>query len=152
MSEKLFPQSARPTLRYILPEFGCRSLLCALIRAKSPTNCDVHLEHHPDVCWKKGADLEKEELMNAEGVLDFQEYIKKELKADKDVARLAEELWEKNPDIILVSQEVGYGVVPMDVFDRKYREAVGRVCTDLASKSKKVIRVVCGIGTVIKNA
>ena len=81
-------------------------------------------EHHPDVCWKKGADLEKEELMNAEGVLDFQEYIKKELKADKDVARLAEELWE----------------------------AVGRVCTDLASKSKKVIRVVCGIGTVIKNA
>ena len=42
-------------------------------------------EHHPDVCWKKGADLEKEELMNAEGVLDFQEYIKKELKADKDV-------------------------------------------------------------------
>lgn len=60
-------------------------------------------EHHPDVCWKKGADLEKEELMNAEGVLDFQEYIKKELKADKDVARLAEELWEKNPDIILVS-------------------------------------------------
>ena len=83
-------------------------------------------EHHPDVCWKKGADLEKEELMNAEGVLDFQEYIKKELKADKDVARLAEELWEKNP--------------------------VGRVCTDLASKSKKVIRVVCGIGTVIKNA
>ena len=92
-------------------------------------------EHHPDICWKNGADLEKEELMNAEGVLDFQEYIKKELKADKDLTRLAEELWEKNPDIILVS-----------------REAVGRVCTDLASKSKKVIRVVCGIGTVIKNA
>ncbi len=64
-----------------------------------------------DICWKNGADLEKEELMNAEGVLDFQEYIKKELKADKDLTRLAEELWEKNPDIILVSQEVGYGVV-----------------------------------------
>ncbi|MFR4301134.1 MAG: DUF6783 domain-containing protein [Blautia faecis] len=26
-----------------MPEFGCRSLLCALIRAKFPTNCDVHL-------------------------------------------------------------------------------------------------------------
>ena len=69
-------------------------------------------EHHPDVCWKKGADLEKEELMNAEGVLDFQEYIKKELKADKDVARLAEELWEKNPDIILVSQEEDTALSP----------------------------------------
>ena len=48
-------------------------------------------EHHPDVCWKKGADLEKKSLMNAEGVLDFQEYIKKELKADKDVPD-----WQKN--------------------------------------------------------
>ena len=27
MSEKSFPQSASPTLRYILPSFGCRSSL-----------------------------------------------------------------------------------------------------------------------------
>lgn len=109
-------------------------------------------ETHPEVDWKNGADLEKEDLMTADGVLDFQEYIKKELKADQDVTDLAEELSEKNPDIILVSQEVGYGVVPMDAFDRKYREAVGRVCTGLAAKCSKVTRVVCGIGTVIKNA
>lgn len=109
-------------------------------------------ETHPEVDWKNGADLEKEDLMTADGVLDFQEYIKKELKADQDVTDLAEELSEKNPDIILVSQEVGYGVVPMDAFDRKYREAVGRVCTGLADKCSKVTRVVCGIGTVIKNA
>ena len=109
-------------------------------------------ETHPEVDWKNGADLEKEDLMTADGVLDFQEYIKKELKADQDVTDLAEELSEKNPDIILVSQEVGYGVVPMDAFDRKYREAVGRVCTGLAAKCSKVTRGVCGIGTVIKNA
>ena len=109
-------------------------------------------ETHPEVGWKNGADLEKEDLMTADGVLDFQEYIKKELKADQDVMELAEELSEKNPDIIMVSQEVGYGVVPMDAFDRKYREAVGRVCTSLAAKCSKVTRVVCGIGTVIKNA
>lgn len=109
-------------------------------------------EAHPGISWKNGADLEKTELMMAEGVLDFQEFIKKELKAGHDVSDLAEELWEKNPDIVLVSQEVGYGVVPMDAFDRKYREAVGRVCTRLAAKSSKVTRVVCGIGTVIKDA
>ncbi len=109
-------------------------------------------ESNPGINWMNGADLGKEELMKAQGVLDFQEYIKKELKADRDVSGLAEELWEKNPDVVLVSQEVGYGVVPMDAFDRKYREAVGRVCTSLAAKSTKVTRVVCGIGTVIKNA
>ena len=114
--------------------------------------CAYARKTHPEVAWKNGADLEKEDLMTVDGVLDFQEYIKKELKADRNVAGLAEELSEKNPDIILVSQEVGYGVVPMDAFDRKYREAVGRVCTGLAAKCSKVTRVVCGIGTVIKNA
>ena len=90
--------------------------------------------------------------MTAEGVLDFQEFIRKELKAGNDLSNFAEELAVNNPDIILVSLEVGYGVVPMDAFDRKYREAVGRICTSLAAKSQKVIRVVCGIGMVIKNA
>ncbi len=41
--EKSFPQSARPTLRYISPEFGCRSPLRRPHPAKSPTNCDAHL-------------------------------------------------------------------------------------------------------------
>ena len=58
----------------------------------------------------------------------------------------------RNPELVIVSQEVGYGVVPVDAFDRKYREAVGRVCTKLAAYSSKVTRVVCGIGTVIKDA
>lgn len=34
--EKLFPQSARPIPRYILPEFSCRSPLRRLY-------CDIHL-------------------------------------------------------------------------------------------------------------
>ena len=53
--------------------------------------------------------------------------------------------------VILVSDEVGYGVVPVDAFQRAYREVVGRTCTKLASFSRKVTRVVCGIGTVIKH-
>ena len=39
-------------------------------------------------------------------------------------------------DVLLVSDEVGYGVVPMDAFDRAYREAVGRICTKLAAYSE----------------
>ena len=53
--------------------------------------------------------------------------------------------------VILVSEEVGYGIVPADAFERQYREAVGRVCTALAAKSSRVTRVVCGIGTVLKD-
>ena len=106
---------------------------------------------HPEVAWKNGADLEKEDLMTVDGVLDFQEYIKKELKADRNVAGLAEELSEKNPDIILISNELGYGVVPIDKFDREYRETTGRVCTRLAKKSKSVVRIICGMECVLKD-
>mgnify|MGYP002311144197 CR=1 FL=1 len=88
--------------------------------------------------------------MTADGVLDFQEYIKKELKADQDVTDLAEELSEKNPDIILVSQEVGYGVVPMDAEERAGREAAGRLACLLAERADCVAQMFCGIPTVLK--
>ena len=35
-----------------------------------------------------------------------------------DVSDLAEKLIQCNPGVLLVSDEVGYGVVPMDAFDR----------------------------------
>lgn len=106
---------------------------------------------YPGIDWKKGSGLSKEELFEAQGILGFHEFIRKEMKENREVAGLAQELIRKNPDVILVSDEVGYGVVPIDAFDRAYREAVGRICTELASYSTRVIRVVCGIGTVIKN-
>lgn len=108
-------------------------------------------QNYPGIVWKNGAKISREELMSASGVLDFQEFIRKELKAGESVTDLAEKIIRNNPDVILVCQEVGYGVVPVDAFDREYREAVGRVCTELASFSRKVTRVTCGIGTVIKN-
>ena len=106
----------------------------------------------PDITWKKGSERTDEELYQADGVLGFHEYIRKSLKEGRDLTDLARELLEKNPDVILVSEEIGYGIVPADAFERQYREAVGRICTALAAGSSKVTRVVCGIGTVLKDA
>ena len=58
---------------------------------------------------------------------------------------------QKNPDLILVTNELGYGVVPVDRFDREYREKTGRVCCEIAKQATEVHRVICGIGTVIKH-
>lgn len=109
-------------------------------------------KQYPDIQWKSARDMDEEELMEVKGVLEFHEYIRRELREGRSVARLAEKLTERNPDLILVCDEVGYGVVPVDAFDREYRETVGRVCTKLAAVSKRVVRIVCGIGTVIKDA
>ena len=77
-------------------------------------------KEYPDLIWEEGSSLSREELFAAEGVLNFHEFIRREIKAGREVSDLAEALIRKNPKVVLVSQEVGYGVVPIDAFDRKY--------------------------------
>ncbi|MBQ7795839.1 MAG: bifunctional adenosylcobinamide kinase/adenosylcobinamide-phosphate guanylyltransferase [Lachnospiraceae bacterium] len=57
---------------------------------------------------------------------------------------------DKNPDCILISDEVGNGIVPLDAFEREYRERTGRILIELAKKAEEVERVICGIGHRIK--
>lgn len=109
-------------------------------------------KEYPEIAWVNGAEAEWTSVQNAEGILNFHEFIRREMQKKNDVSELAERLIQCNPEVILVSDEVGYGVVPIDAFDRAYREAVGRICTKLAAYSSEVTRVVCGIGTVIKHA
>ena len=78
--------------------------------------------------------------------------IQKGLKLGWDFDGITERLLQENPELILISNELGYGVVPMEAFDRTYRETTGRICTKIAAESQMVIRVVCGMGMVIKNA
>ena len=56
----------------------------------------------------------------------------------------------KYPDCILISDEIGNGIVPMDAFEREYREQTGRILIELAKEAEEVIRVICGIGQKIK--
>lgn len=72
------------------------------------------------------------------------------LKEEKDPGREAKQLIQKNPNVILVVNELGCGVVPVDTFDRNWREVTGRVCCQLAKEAEAVYRVTCGIGTKIR--
>lgn len=90
-------------------------------------------------------------VYKAKGILHFHEYIRRCLEAERDVSVLAEEIFHQNSEIVIVVNELGSGVVPVDAFDREYRETVGRICCALAKEAKEVHRVVCGIGMVIKH-
>lgn len=57
---------------------------------------------------------------------------------------------ETYPDVIVISDEVGNGIVPLDPFEREYRERLGRCLCFLASKANVVERIFCGIGQRIK--
>lgn len=72
------------------------------------------------------------------------------MEEEKEFNKFTNELISRNPDIVIVSNEIGYGLVPIDAFERAYREQTGRICTELATFAEQVVRVVMGIGTVIK--
>ena len=97
-----------------------------------------------------GADCGETDLLQAKAVTDFQEYVRRVLKEGGDPSLLAEKLYTENPDILVITNELGSGVIPADPFDRQWREASGRAACDLAKYAAEVYRVVCGIGTVIK--
>jgi adenosyl cobinamide kinase/adenosyl cobinamide phosphate guanylyltransferase len=60
---------------------------------------------------------------------------------------LFERLLQKD---VVICDEVGCGVVPIDPAERKWRDDVGRLCARLAARADRVVRVVCGVPTVIK--
>lgn len=62
----------------------------------------------------------------------------------------AERFLAENPDAVIVMDEIGCGIIPMEKSDRLWREAVGRTGCYLAERAETVERVVCGIPVKIK--
>lgn len=54
------------------------------------------------------------------------------------------------PDCVIISDEIGNGIVPAEASEREYRERTGRILVELAKKAEEVERVLCGIGQKIK--
>lgn len=106
---------------------------------------------YPELVFCDGESCSLEELLQARGVIHFQRFVWRYLEENiPDGKNLAKEIIENNPALIIVCEEVGYGLVPTEPFEREYREYTGRVCTELAAYAERVDRVVCGIGVRIK--
>ena len=77
-----------------------------------------------------GENAELEQLCGAKAVDKFHLWVKRKVKEQADVPKLTETLIEKNPDCVVICDEVGCGVV--------------------AKSSESVERVICGIAQKIK--
>lgn len=77
-------------------------------------------------------------------------WVAEQLRENNDPWQQTQQVLEKNPDIIICSTELGCGIVPIEEFDRNWREVTGRLCCMLAKEAKAVYRVNCGIGMQIK--
>ena len=99
--------------------------------------------------------LKLDEVLNSNKsvIYNFNILIKELLKKynkEEIVEEKIEVMLKENKKSVIISTEIGYGIVPIDKFERRYRELVGRICCRVARKAEEVHRVVCGIGTVIK--
>ena len=81
---------------------------------------------------------------------DFHLWIRKLIKSGMDVKKEVEEYLDKNPDAIIICDEIGNGIVPMDPFEREYRDTVGNILIMVAQRADRVERITCGIGQRIK--
>lgn len=98
--------------------------------------------------WKEAGSQEKTLVIN-----HFHHVVKKELAGKRTPEELEADVMEfveKHPEVILICDEIGNGIVPVDAFERTYREQTGRILIRLAQKADEVVRVLCGIGQRIK--
>ena len=76
-------------------------------------------------------------------LLRLEDVLQTGVPSDEDLARICAK------DVITCA-EVGMGVVPMDPFERAWREAAGRALCVLAERAERVERVCAGLALRLK--
>jgi adenosylcobinamide kinase/adenosylcobinamide-phosphate guanylyltransferase len=71
-------------------------------------------------------------------------------RVDTAIEELAESVGAIDCDLVIVTNEVGWGIVPEHPLGRAFRDAAGRLNTMIAGRADRVVLCCCGIPTVIK--
>lgn len=78
----------------------------------------------------------------------------KELLAEgKSKEEILELVWQANKQckkLVIISDEIGNGIVPMEKDERLWREETGRILCSIAGQADKVERIICKLPQRIK--
>lgn len=100
--------------------------------------------------WIDGGSCGFDEIYSCAAIRHFELLVRRMMESGTCTSDLAGNLDARNPDVVIIVDEIGCGLVPVDGFERAYREQAGRICTELAHIAERVDRAVCGIGMTIK--
>lgn len=67
-----------------------------------------------------------------------------------NISQLEEAFWILSQKKVVIAQEIGCGLIPMEKELREKRELLGRFCCRLAQEAQEVYRITAGIGRKIK--
>lgn len=97
-----------------------------------------------------GGNCSLEAVFSAKCIADYQLIVKRLLEENADVRGFTERLCIENPNAVVIINEIGAGIIPLEKSDRIWREETGRSGCLIARNSSEVIRLACGIPTTIK--
>ncbi len=80
----------------------------------------------------------------------FHEFIRNYADRPEVINNFADMLIREREGIIIITDQIECGIVPLDRKEREWRELHGRVMCRLAGNAKHVERIICGIGQVVK--
>lgn len=97
-----------------------------------------------------GGNCPLEAVFSAKCIANYQLIVKRLLEENADVRSFTERLCRENPNAVIIINEIGAGIIPLEKSDRIWREETGRAGCFIARNSSEVIRLTCGIPTMIK--
>lgn len=94
-----------------------------------------------------GATVALDKLSGVKAIYNFHLLIKRMIDEGADPYII----FDSMPSVI-ICDEIGSGLIPIDEKDRRWREAVGRVLSVAAKRADTFIRVFCGLPIVLKGS
>lgn len=105
-----------------------------------------------------GTDCAPEDVFAAKCIVHYERLIRRLMETDvqgalcetADPLTFTDRVLCGNPDAIVIMDEIGSGIIPLEKNERLWREQTGRAGCRIAEGSDTVIRVCCGIPEIIK--
>lgn len=88
-----------------------------------------------------------ETTMTARCIKNYHELVKR---LGTESISFTQKLCLRNREAVIIIDEIGCGIVPIEKSERVWRENVGRCGCIIVSNSETVVRMVCGIPLIIK--
>ena len=76
--------------------------------------------------------------------------VRRLMKSEADPVQVVRKGLQEGAVRVVVCDEIGCGVVPLDPTEREWREVTGRICCKLAEKAERVDRIFCGLNMRLK--
>ncbi len=83
-------------------------------------------------------------------IYNFQILIKRLIENRISAIDITNSILEQNPAIVIIINEIGNGIIPLEKSERVWREQVGKVGCALAEKADEVVRITCGCALKLK--